>query len=156
MENNNYVIREFKENEIDYANKLLNKLIIDEKKYDENIDENYIVDNYYQNRREQSILLAATLNNEIVGFLFGYVIDSSVYIGKKAILDALYISPNHRKNGLADVLIGDFKKWCIKQEIANLELTVCSKNIGAYNLYKKHGFETRKYTMKLKIEEGSL
>ena len=43
MENNKYIIREIQENEIDKANQLLNQLIIDEKKYDNNINENYII-----------------------------------------------------------------------------------------------------------------
>ena len=85
MKNTDYVIREIKEDEIDYANKLLNKLIIDEKQYDENINENYVVNNYYQNRQNNSILLVATLNSEIVAFLFGYIIETSIYINKKAI-----------------------------------------------------------------------
>ena len=83
MKNTDYIIREIKEEEIDYANKLLNKLIIDEKQYDNNINEKYIVNNYYQNRPNNSILLVATLNNEIVAFLFGYILDTSVYIEKK-------------------------------------------------------------------------
>ena len=152
MKNTDYIIREIKEDEIDYANKLLNKLIIDEKQYDENINENYVVNNYYQNRQNNSILLVATLNNEIVAFLFGYIIDSSVYIDKKAILDALYVSKNHRKKGLANLLINNFKQWCMKQKIDNLELTVCSENVDAFNLYKNNGFEIEKYTMKLKME----
>lgn len=152
MKNTDYIIREIKEEEIDYANKLLNKLIIDEKQYDKNINENYIVNNYYQNRQNNSILLVATLNNEIVAFLFGYILDTSVYIEKKAILDALYVSKNHRKKGLANLLINKFKEWSLKQKITNLELTVCSENVDACILYKKHGFEIEKYTMKLKME----
>ena len=152
MKNTDYIIREIKEEEIDYANKLLNKLIIDEKQYDNNINEKYIVNNYYQNRPNNSILLVATLNNEIVAFLFGYILDTSVYIEKKAILDALYVSKNHRKKGLANLLINNFKEWSLKQKITNLELTVCSENVNACSLYKKHGFEIEKYTMKLKIE----
>ena len=152
MEDTDYVIREIKEEEIDYANKLLNKLIIDEKQYDKNINENYVVNNYYQNRQNNSILLVATLNNEIVAFLFGYIVDTTVYIDKKAILDALYVSKNHRKKGLANLLINNFKEWSIKQKITNLELTVCSENVDACSLYKKHGFKIVKYSMKLKME----
>ena len=149
--NNNYIIREIKEDEIDYANKLLNKLIIEEKQYDENINQNYIVNNYYQKRQKDSILLVATLNNEIVAFLFGYTIEALVYTNRKAVLDALYVLPDHRKHGIASLLIDNFKKWCMQQNITNLELTVFSNNINALSLYKNHGFEIEKYTMKLKI-----
>ena len=134
MKNTDYIIREIKEDEIDYANKLLNKLIIDEKQYDENINENYVVNNYYQNRQNNSILLVATLNNEIVAFLFGYIIDSLVYIDKKAILDALYVSKNHRKKGLANLLINNFNNVMGYKNRTHLQIWV-SKD--GENFYKK-------------------
>lgn len=146
----NYEIREIKECELDYANKLLNKLIIEEKQYDENINENYVVNNYYQRRQKNSVLFVATLNNKVVGFLFGYTVDITAYLEKKAMLDALYVLKEYRNQGIANSLIDSFKRWCRKQKIAIIELTVCSNNIEAYNLYKKHGFQIEKYTMKLK------
>lgn len=152
VKNNNYVIREIKKDEIDYANNLLNQLIIDEKNYDENINENYIVNNYYQNRQDDSILLVALLNNEIVAYLFGYIINAPVYLENKVILDALYVSNEHRKKGLANLLITNFKNWCLKRDIKFIELTVCSKNSDAYNLYKKHGFNVEKYIMNIKMK----
>ena len=58
-------------------------------------------------------------------------VQAAIYIDKKAILDALYVSKNHRKKGIANLLINNFKEWCIKQKIDNLELTVCSENVDA-------------------------
>lgn len=152
MENNKYIIREIRENEIDEVNKLLNELIIDEKQYDSNINESYIVKDYYQKRQKDSVLLVASLNEKIVGYLFGYVVSAKVFLEDKAMLDALFISSKHRKRGLANLLISGFKKWCLDRKINNIELTVCEKNIDAYELYKKNGFNIEKYTMSAKLK----
>lgn len=149
MENNKYIIREIQENEIDKANQLLNQLIIDEKKYDNNINENYIIKNYYQNRKTDSCIFVATLDNKIVAFLFGYIIEEALFIDRKAVLDALYVTEKNRKNGLANLLINSFKSWCSEKNIEIIEVTVCKNNFSAFNLYQKNGFDIFKYTMKL-------
>ena len=151
IEDEEYSIREIRECEIDIANQLLNKLIKDEKKYDNNINYDYIVKEYYQNKVDNSVIYVAVKNNKIVAYLFGYIVDSPVYIEKKAVLDALYVEEDHRKKGIAKSIIKEFKKWCKNNKINIIELTVCSENKNSYNLYKKNGFNIIKYTMSTKI-----
>ena len=86
MDSEKYIVREILEYEIDIANHLLNKLIKDEKKYDNNINYDYVVKEYYQKKINDSIILVATNKNKIVAYLFGYIVDSPVYIKKKAII----------------------------------------------------------------------
>ena len=111
-----YVIREIFDTEIDVVNNLLNKLIKDEKKYDNNINYDYVVKEYYQNKIDDSVIFVATKENEIVAYLFGYIVDSPVYINKKAILDALYVEETHRQKGIAKKMITIFEEWCKKKE----------------------------------------
>jgi len=90
------------------ANKFLTKLIQDEKKYDENINENCVVislyDNFYTNT-EVCILLARH-NDQYIGYLFGTMIDiGDAYIEKKAKLDALFVDEEYRKNKIGKKLI---------------------------------------------------
>lgn len=151
MNSEEYVVREIFETEIDIANHLLNKLIKDEKKYDNNINYDYVVKGYYQNKINDSVIFVATKENEIVAYLFGYIVDSPVYIKKKAILDALYVEEQHRNKGIAKKMIVKFKEWCKKEDINIIELAVCSQNGNAHNLYKKNGFDIVKYTMNTKI-----
>lgn len=141
-----YVIREIFDTEIDVVNNLLNKLIKDEKKYDNNINYDYVVKEYYQNKIDDSVIFVATKENEIVAYLFGYIVDSPVYINKKAILDALYVEETHRQKGIAKKMITIFEEWC-KKNIDIIELTVCSQNNNSYNLYKRNGFDIIKHIM---------
>ena len=133
--------------EIDVVNNLLNKLIKDEKKYDNNINYDYVVKEYYQNKIDDSVIFVATKENEIVAYLFGYIVDSPVYINKKAILDALYVEETHRQKGIAKKMITIFEEWCKKKNIDIIELTVCSQNNNSYNLYKRNGFDIIKHIM---------
>ncbi len=151
MDSEKYIVREILEYEIDIANHLLNKLIKDEKKYDNNINYDYVVKEYYQKKINDSIILVATNKNKIVAYLFGYIVDSPVYIKKKAILDAIYVEEQHRNKGIAQKMINKFKEWCKKENIKIIELVVCSKNDKAYNLYKRNGFNIVKNTMNIKI-----
>ena len=151
MNSEEYIVREILETEVDIANLLLNKLIKYEKKYDNNINYDYVVKGYYQNKINDSVILVVTKEKEIVAYLFGYIVDSPVYIKKKAILDALYVEEQHRDKGIAKKLIVKFKEWCRNKDINIIELTVCSQNDNAYNLYKKNGFNIVKYTMDTKL-----
>ena len=151
MNSKKYIIREISETEIEMANNLLNKLIKDEKKYDSNINYDYVVKEYYQNRIKDSVILVAKKENDVVAYLFGYILDLPVYIKKKAILDALYVEEQHRNNGIAQEMIVKFKEWCKKENVNIIELSVCSKNKNAHDMYKKNGFDIVKYTMTAKI-----
>ena len=106
-----------------------------------------MVKEYYQNKIDDSVIFVATKENEIVAYLFGYIVDSPVYINKKAILDALYVEETHRQKGIAKKMITIFEEWCKKKNIDIIELTVCSQNNNSYNLYKRNGFDIIKHIM---------
>ena len=57
------------------VNGLLTKLIVDEKKYDENINENCIVKSLYENffDNEDVCLLIAKKSKKLVGYIYGYI-----------------------------------------------------------------------------------
>ena len=61
-------------------NKLLTDLINDERKYDDNINENFIVSSFYENiyTDKNKCLLAVKNNNNIIGYLYGYVCENNV------------------------------------------------------------------------------
>lgn len=85
------------------ANELLTKLIKDEKKYDDNINEYCVVKSLYEKfYNEQSVcLLIAKQENTVVGYVYGYVQDNGDT--KKdvvCVLDALYVLEEYRKKVL--------------------------------------------------------
>lgn len=135
---------------IDY---LLTLLIKDEKKYDDNIDENFIVQHFYENYIDDpnKYIIVAEEENKIIGYLYGYQKNDETLHNKIAVLDALYIEEIYRKKGVASSLISSFKTWCLESGIQEVEVNVLSQNLKAKNLYIKHHFVTIKETMHTKI-----
>ena len=132
---------------INEANKLLTKLIRDEKKYDSNINEKYVVKHYYENRPKNSVILFAYVDKKIAGYTYGILEDTQTYINKKLLIDALYVEEEFRNNGVATSLINAVEEWGKEQGAKVEELTVCKENEKAFNLYKKFGFDTIVYRM---------
>lgn len=136
-----------------YLDNLLTELIQDERKYDNSIDENFVVTNFYQNYIEDNtkFLYLAEDNNKIVGYIYGYFNKDNTINNKVAYLDALFIKENYRKQGITNKLIEEFKKWAIDNNCTSMEVNVCSNNIKAKNLYIKHNFQSFKETLKCNI-----
>lgn len=132
---------------INEANKLLTKLIRDEKKYDSNINEKYVVKHYYENRPKNSVILFAYVDKKIAGYTYGILEDTQTYINKKLLIDALYVEEEFRNNGIATALLNAVEEWGKEQGAKVEELTVCKENEKAFNLYKKFGFDTIVYRM---------
>ena len=146
-------IRKSEMSDVNKLNSLLTLLIRDEKQYDDTIDENFTVTNMYENYiydLNRLILVAEDDNNNIIGYIYGYITNDEVS-KRTAVLDALYVESEYRNKGIADKLINYFKKWVSDNNIDIIDVNVCSNNIKAKNLYKKHNFKTIKETMRLDI-----
>lgn len=138
------------------ANNLLTKLIKDEKKYDDNINEKCVVTSLYENffSNDDVCLLVAKNGETILGYIYGYIQNNGdAKIEKVSCLDALYVEEDVRKNKIGDKLIDEFKKWSHTVGAKYIELKVCLENEKALNLYKKKGFEETKTIMCLNLED---
>ena len=126
------------------CDKLLILLIQDEKKYNENIKEDYKLDNWYPNLigKGNNQLFIAVCNNEIVGYVYVKIITSSdsPEIYNEASISGIYVKESFRRQGIATKLINEAKKWCINKGVSYLKLNVLEGNSTALNLYKKLGF----------------
>ena len=150
-----YIIRKANISDAKRLNELLTKLIRDEKKYDDNINENCAVKSYYEYiiPKEQNIILVAESSNTIVGYLYGYIInDGDTSINNVAKIDALFIEEDYRHLGIATSLINEFKKIIKEDNVKYIEVNVCNNNIEAINTYKNNGFnEIKAITMRVKL-----
>ncbi len=151
----NIYIKEAIKEDIREINKLLTDLIQDERQYDENINKNYIVKNYYEQflgKEDSCLIVAKDENNTVLGYGFGFITDyGNVYDSKIAQLDAVYIKPEYRKNGIARQIIQYFTEWSKKNKVLYIELKVCNDNRKAIELYEKEGFTTDKKILKKKL-----
>lgn len=140
------IIKEANEKNIKVANELLTLLIKEEKRYIENIKEDFVITKNYEEiyKYEDNYLYYAIINNEIVGYLFGYIINDYINLKPVAKLDALFVKNAYRNMKIATKLIEEFKKWCQENNATYINVSVWSDNIVAKHLYMKQGFIPKK------------
>jgi GNAT superfamily N-acetyltransferase len=135
------------------ANGFLTKLIQDEKQYDDNINDKITINNHYEqfyNQSEHCILLAM-IDETVIGYLYGFIINNEAYINKMAQLDAMYVDYEYRGKHVGPLLIEAFKRWCIDNGIQYIELKVCKDNKVAIELYKQNKFKETKIIMQKEL-----
>ena len=137
----------------------LTLLIQDERKYDNTIDEKFVVKDYFINMiNNQNILLLYKKENKPIGYIFAKKIDD------KYLIDGLYVDFNFRNNGIATKLIKEIIKDIYLLGDYKIFINVLKNNKVAVNLYKNIGFmveqeDELKFYMcynKYKLENASI
>ena len=127
------------------CDELLTKLIQSEKKYNSNINEKYIVKDYFEKiyNEKNNVIYVAKIENEIVGYIYCKIdsIKNGPTIELEALIDGLYVDENYRKQGIATALMNSVKEWSKENEVKYLFLNVLEKNKNAMNLYYKNNFK---------------
>lgn len=134
---------------------LLTELIMSERKYDDNVKETYVVNNYYTEmfNRDYNVLICVKHNDIIIGFIYGFIKYEKGDLVKENVgfIDAVYVKNEYRKQGIATQLVEEFYKWCKSKDVKYVEVSSYIKNDDACNLYKKFGFEITSYYMRKSI-----
>lgn len=138
LRGSNIMIEEVK-NIVD-ANKcdnLLTKLVLDERKYNDSIDEDTIITNHFNTmlNDENIILLAYYFEKEIVGYILIRKTDKNT-----CLLDGLYVLEEYRNQGIANSLLNEAINRCKKLNVKNIDINVMDKNKIAKGIYKKLNF----------------
>lgn len=118
------------------CDEFLTLLIHDEKQYDETIDENFVVKDYFINviKNKDNILLLYREDNINIGYIFAKRIDDGY------LLDGLYVDVNFRNRGIAHILLNEAIKLTCSYDIY---IKVLKENKVAYNIYKSLGFRIK-------------
>ena len=130
------------------CDKLLNKLVLDERKYDDSIPEDAKILNYfkYMIRQKYNFLLGYYIDNNIVGYTFIKGVDKET-----ALLDGLYVEERYRNRGIATELITTAFEICKNNKIKFLDVNVMYENKEAKSLYNKFGFENLRIGLRKSI-----
>lgn len=140
----------------DKCDDLLTDLIKDERKYDKNINENFVVRDWYSTTidNKHRVTFAAILEGEAIGFIHGFVKEEAGNCVNDTVvmLDAMYVKTNNRNQGVGTVLIGELKKWSKDVGAKYIDLTVLVDNCSAVELYRKHGFAALKSYMRYELK----
>ncbi|MGL4873913.1 MAG: GNAT family N-acetyltransferase, partial [Clostridium sp.] len=87
---------------------------------------------------DENLLLVATFEEEIVGFLLGS--RGTLNRIKHSLYVAVGIRENFRGQKIGMRFFLELHKWCEEKEIKRAELTVMCHNEKAKKLYEKNGF----------------
>ena len=90
--------------------------------------------------KNESIIFAAELNGELVGFTQLYTSYSSVSMLPIYILNDLYVAHEFRKRGIGEALLNKAKELCIANKFKGLALETAIDN-PAQKLYEQLGWE---------------
>lgn len=133
---------------VEDANKcdeLLTKLILDERKYNDLIDNNIVIKNHFSKMLddEDVILLAYYLDKLIVGYILIRKINENL-----CLLDGLYVLEEYRNQKIASSLLNEAIDRCKKLNVKYIDINVMEKNELAKRIYKNLDFT--EYEVKLR------
>lgn len=142
------IIRVFDQNRADICDDLLTRLIRDERQYDDSIDENFVVKDYFRNviKNKDNILLCYEEDGIIEGYIYLKIVGND---NKKGYLvDGLYVVDEYRKNGIANRLMDEAMRIVRDTDAKYIDINVLFDNKVAYELYKSFGFNEFKISFR--------
>ena len=137
----------------DKCDELLTKLILDERKYDESIDSDCEIKNYFNNyvNDEDKILLGYLVNDSLVGYIYAYETVSNNFKG--LFIDGLYVESEYRNQGIAKQLINEVVLEAEKREVKFIDIKVMNNNEIAKKLYNSLDFNVFKVMMRKEMND---
>lgn len=141
--------------EIQNLNNLLFKL--EKENFDPTLIENWPITEegkeYFKKLIEESHVIVALLNNEIVGYLAGSINEKGSYENiQYGEVNNMFIKDNCRGCGVGKLLVSEFKLYCKSNGINDLIVTASAKNLNAIEFYRKNGFNDFNVTLTMNIE----
>lgn len=129
---------------------LLTKLIRDEKQYNDLINEEIEIKDYFKNMitNDNHMLLCYEVNNEVVGYIFFKYIENDD--GKGYLIDGLYVEEQYRNKGIAKELIQFGLNESKKKNVDFIDIKVMYQNKIAIKLYESFGFNILSLQMRKK------
>lgn len=133
------------------CDELLTKLIEDERKYNNKINEFFIVVDYFKNviNDDNNILLCYKMYENVVGYIFFKYINNIDGVGY--LIDGLFVEEAYRNKGIAKSLISEGLKRIDSIKKDFIDIKVMANNKIAMKLYESFGFEI--FSIKLRKKE---
>ena len=127
---------------------LLTKLIQDERNYDNSIEKDFVVKDYFKNviKNKNNILLCFEEDNIIKGYV--YIKPINVNNRKGYLIDGLYVEKDYRNNKIATKLIDEAIKIIENTDAKFIDINVLANNEIARKLYKHLNFNEFKISMR--------
>ena len=99
-----------------------------------------------------NICLVAELNDEIVGYLAGEVLETESWRPvKRTELQNMFVKSQFRSKGVGKLLVGEFLKWSKSKGAQRALVVAYSTNDRAIEFYKRNGFEPESLSLEVNI-----
>ncbi len=100
-------------------------------------------------------LLVAEADGQLIGS--GYariqeVTETKYKHQRYAYLGFMYVLPEYRGRGVNRMILTELKKWCMTQNVYELQLEVYNENSDAIRAYQKAGFSKLMVMMRINLE----
>lgn len=98
-------------------------------------------------------VIVAEENGKMYGFSVGHISEPRAYAKPKKIgvLSTAFVCKEYRRAGIGKLMFDEFLKWCRKNKIKNIELSVDSRNKIGNGAWKKFGFKDFLKRMRLDL-----
>lgn len=145
------IIRVLDEERASTCDILLTKLIQDERQYDNSIDKDFVVNNYFKNiiKNENNILLCYEEDNIIKGYIYLKPVNNDSQ--NCYLIDGLYVDNDYRNKGIATKLIENALNVIKETNVAVVDINVMANNSVAISLYKRFGFNEFRISLRKNI-----
>ena len=123
---------------------LFSKLLNDDKtNYDSNIKDGLTMNGFFSKRinLEDTILFVARYNNEIIGYIYGYVrSDNCIKIELESYVDSLFVEEKYRYQKIGTTLLNMFIEESKRRKVKYVLIDNKFANKHAKEVYEKLGF----------------
>ena len=153
----NIEIRKALLDDLEIVRSLNNELFkLEKENYDSTLTRNWPLTEegkeYFTDLINNSYVIVAELDNNIVGYLAGSINEKGSYEEiQYGEINNMFIKDECRGLGIGKSLINNFKDYYKSNEINNLKVTASYKNKNAIEFYKKSGFEEFDLTLTARI-----
>ncbi len=117
--------------------------------YPKDLAEQYVSKLYGYVEDGTAIVVAAMVEKELVGFVWGY--ELSIFDEKRLHIDMIGVKEEYRKKGIASMFLKLEKQEAKKKGIDIIEAMTTRNNEKAYNWFHSMGFADERVKVKLEI-----
>jgi ribosomal protein S18 acetylase RimI-like enzyme len=138
-----YKIRKAKLEDCKILDGMLNKDILEEIKYDKNSKDEGMSKKFYEKFFDVEgaiTIVAEDTNKNIVGYIYGQASHEYMTLKPVAKLRSLYVEADHRKNGIGNKLVNEFKELAKENNCKYVEVSALKNNFNSNKLYLKSNF----------------
>lgn len=142
------IIRKSKKEDLKAVQELNHQLFIHDKDFDSSLNINWPLEKegeeYFKNKinEKDGVCFVAELNNEIVGYLVGSIIEPCYYRNIKKIseLENMIIKEDCRGKRIGEKLFKEFVEWSKLKKVERIKVSAYTSNESAIRFYKRIGF----------------